>query len=92
MQGTRVPSLVWEEPTSHRATKPVCHTTEAQTPRAGALQPEKPLEREAQALQRGHPCSPQPEKAPAQHEDPEQSKIKWIHKKKLSIEHNKALS
>ena len=25
MQGTRVRALVWEDPTCHRATKPVCH-------------------------------------------------------------------
>ena len=25
MQGTQVPSLVWEDPTCHGATKPVCH-------------------------------------------------------------------
>ena len=25
MQETRVRSLVWEDPTCHRATKPVCH-------------------------------------------------------------------
>ena len=28
MQGTRVRSLVWEDPTCHGATKPVRHTTE----------------------------------------------------------------
>ena len=25
MQGTRVQALVWEDPTCHGATKPVCH-------------------------------------------------------------------
>ena len=25
MQGTRVRALVWEDPTCHRATKPMCH-------------------------------------------------------------------
>ena len=25
MQGTQVPSLVWEDPTCHRAAKPLCH-------------------------------------------------------------------
>ena len=25
MQGTRVQSLVWEDPTCHGATKPLCH-------------------------------------------------------------------
>ena len=50
MEGTRVQSLVREDPTCHRATKPVGHnywspqatTTEARTPRACAPQQEKP--------------------------------------------------
>ena len=72
MQGTQVQALVWEDPTCHRATKPMRHnywacalepmshnysarhatTTEAWVPRAHALQQEKPLQWEAQALQR----------------------------------------
>ena len=59
MQGTRVQALVWEDPTSCRATMPVHHnyracapqllspsatTTEAHTSRAFALQQEKPLQ------------------------------------------------
>ena len=64
MQGTQVRALVWEDPTCHGATKPVHHnywacTLEpvshnywARTPRARALQQEKPLQWEAHALQR----------------------------------------
>ena len=67
MQGTRVLSLVWEYPTCHGATKPMCHnywacvpqllsphatTTEARAPRAHAPQQEKPLQWEARAPQR----------------------------------------
>ena len=50
VQGTRVRSLVQEDPTYHGATKPVCQnywacttTTEACAPRAHAPQQEKPL-------------------------------------------------
>ena len=50
MQWTEVQSLVWEDPTSLWATKPVC-------PRACALQQEKPLQWET--------CTPQLEKTPA---------------------------
>ena len=52
MQGTRVRAWVREDPTCHRATKPVTRvpqlrspcaaTTEACTPRTRALQQEKP--------------------------------------------------
>ena len=59
MQGTQVQSLVRENPTCRRATKPVCHnywspsatTTETHAPRAHALQQEKPPQREAHAPQ-----------------------------------------
>ena len=63
MQGTWVQSLVWEDSTCHRATKPVRHnywacTLEptshnywARTPRACAPQQEKPPQQEAHALQ-----------------------------------------
>ena len=51
MQGTRVRSLVWEDPTCHRATKPVSHKYWARVPRARALQQEKPLQWEARAPQ-----------------------------------------
>ena len=42
MQGAEVQSLVGEDPTYHRATKPVRCTTEAHAPRACAVQQEKP--------------------------------------------------
>ena len=66
LPGTRVQSLVQEDPTCHGATKPVCHncwackpqllrlhatTTEACAPRARAPQQEKPPQWEARALQ-----------------------------------------
>ena len=66
MQGTRVWSLVWEDPTCRGPTEPKSHnywahkpqllsphatTTEARAPRARALQQEKPPQWEAHALQ-----------------------------------------
>ena len=66
MQGTRVWALVWEDPTCHRATKPVSHnywacepqllsphatTTEACAPRTRAPQQQKPPQWEAHAPQ-----------------------------------------
>ena len=74
VQGTRVRSLVWEDPTCRRATKPMRHnywahapqllslraaTTEPCMPRARALQQEKPPQWEARA--------PQWRVAPARH-------------------------
>ena len=96
MQGIRVLSLAWEDPTCHRATKPGRHiywasalepvshncwslhatTAEAHTPRACALQQEKPPQWEA--------CAPQQIVAPTRgnqrnpacsNEDPMQPKI-----------------
>ena len=64
MQGTRVRTLVWEDPTCRRATKPVhhndwacalepaSHNYWAHVPRARAPQQEKPPRWEARALQR----------------------------------------
>ena len=43
MQGTQVQSLIWEDPTCHWATKPLCHSYGACMPRAHALRQEKPL-------------------------------------------------
>ena len=69
MQGTQVRALVREDPTCHRATKPVrhnywacaleptSHTTETRGPTACALQQEKPPQWEA--------CAPQRRVAPA---------------------------
>ena len=66
MQETWVPSLIWEDPTLHGATEPVRHSyracalepgspraaaTEACVPRACAVHREKPVQREACALQ-----------------------------------------
>ena len=71
MQGTRVQSVVREDPTCHGATKPVRHNYWAcalepvshsywvHEPRARALQQEKPLQWEARA--------PQQRVAPANH-------------------------
>ena len=47
MLGTPVRSLVWEDSTCQRATKPMCHNNWAQVPRAHALQQEKPPQWEA---------------------------------------------
>ena len=74
MQGTWVQSLVQEDPTCRRGTKPVCHNywVCAQEPRghsywsahsrAGARQ-EKPLQWEARAPQQSSPHSAQLERA-----------------------------
>ena len=51
MQGTRVLSLVWEDPTYHVQLSPFATTTEARTPRAHAPQQEKPRRWEARAPQ-----------------------------------------
>ena len=52
MQGTRVPSLVREDPHAAEQLSPWATTTEARAPRACALQQEKPLQWEAHTLQR----------------------------------------
>ena len=57
MQGTRNRALVQEGPTCWGAAKPVRHNDWAHTPRAHALQQEKPPQWEARA--------PQPRVAPA---------------------------
>ena len=44
MQGTQVRSLVWEDPTCRRATKPANHNYWAHAPKAHAPQQEKPLQ------------------------------------------------
>ena len=56
MQGTRIQSLVREDPTHHEATKPVCHDYWVHMPRAHAAQQEKPSQWEA--------CTPQWRVAP----------------------------
>ena len=90
VQGTRVQSLVWEDPTCHGATKPVRHNYWspraqvlvgrnywARTPRALAPQQVKPPQREACApATKSSPCSPQLEKARAQQQRPNAAKNK----------------
>ena len=78
LQGTQVQSLVQEDPTCRRATKPVrhncwactvepaCHNYWARVPRACAPQQEKPLQREAR--------TPQLEKACVQQQRPNAAK------------------
>ena len=78
MQGTQVQALVQEDPTCRGATKPVRHnywacepqllnpcaaTTEARTPRASALQQEKPPMRSPRTATMSTPHSPQLEKS-----------------------------
>ena len=83
MQGTWVQSLIWEDPTCHRAPKPMCYNYWAHEPQllkpvnsgACALQQAKPLQWEARTLQLGSsPGSLQLEIGCAQLEDPEQPK------------------
>ena len=64
MQGTGVWSLVWEDLTCHRATKPEHHNYWTY-----ALQQEKPPQWEAHTPQESSPCSPQLEKAHMQQQD-----------------------
>ena len=49
MQGTRVPALVWEDPTCHGATRPVSHNYWACVSGACAPQQERPWQWEAHA-------------------------------------------
>ena len=42
MQEAQVQSLIWEDPTRHKATKPVCHTTESLVTIAEARVPQGP--------------------------------------------------
>ena len=89
MQGTRVRALVREDPTCHRATKPVRHSYWAcalepvshkywaRAPRTRALQQEKPPQRESlRAATKSGPCSPQLERARAQQRRPNAAKKK----------------
>ena len=88
MQGTRVWSLVREDPTCRRATKPVCHNYWA-----CALEPAshnywahgqqllKPTRLEPMLRNKRSPCSLQLEKACAQQRRPKAAKKKYIKKK-----------
>ena len=77
MQGTQVWSLVWKDPTSCRAAKPLCHSywarapwiLEPTCPRACGLQQEKPPQWEARA--------PQLEKSLCSNEDPAEPKTNF---------------
>ena len=86
MQGARVWSLVQEDPTCRKATKPApqllslrATTTKAQVPRACALQQEKTPQGEARALQRRvAPACHSLRKPVRGNEDPVQPKINKI--------------
>ena len=66
MQGTSVWSLVQEDPTGHGTTKPMNHNYWSPSPRARALQQEKPPQWEAHTPQlESSPHSLQLEKAQA---------------------------
>ena len=88
IQGTRVRSLVREDPTCLGATKPVCSNcwgcppelgaaaTELTCPRACAPQREKPLQWEAHTPQlERSPRTPQLDKSPPSHQQPVQQKM-----------------
>ena len=85
VQETWVWSLVREDPTCHKAAKPVCHHfwvalepggCNCWSPCAHAAQQENPLQWEAQTPQLdSSPCFPQLEKSPHSNEDPERPKI-----------------
>ena len=82
MQGTQVRSLLREDPTCRRATKPERHNYWAHVPqllkpthpKARALQQEKPPQWEA--CTKSSPCSPQLEKAHVQQRRPNATKNK----------------
>ena len=83
MQETQVLSLIREDSTCHRATRPVCHDhwthvlqlLKSGHPRAHALQWEKPQQREAREPQLEiSPCSLQLEKSPRSTQNPAQPK------------------
>ena len=77
IQGTRVGSLAWEDPTFHGATKPLSHNYWARVPRARALQQEEPPQWEAHIQQqRVAPHSLQLEKAQVQQQRPNAAKKK----------------
>ena len=82
MQGTRVRALVWEDPTCHRATKPVRHNYWAWASGACAPQRERPRQWEARAPRwRVAPARRNWRKPSHRKEDPKQPKInKYINK------------
>ena len=71
IQGTRIWSLVGEDPSAVGQLSQCVTATEANAPRAHALQQEKPPQWEAQATQlENNPCSLHLEKAHTQHWSP----------------------
>ena len=86
IQGTQVQSLLQEDCTWHRATKPMHHNCWASTLRARALHQEKPLKQEACTPQwRGVPACRNWRKPTRSNEDPVQPKLK-INLKKEPLE------
>ena len=86
MQGTRVPSLVWEDPTCHRAC--ALKSPRAMTAEIHLLRTCAPQQKEATAMRspcittKSSPCSPPLEKALAQQQRPSATKIKFKKRKK----------
>ena len=82
MQGTRIRSLEWEDPTHSGTTKPTCQqplrppatTTEALGPRAPPLRQEK-LQQQARPLQGRVAFLAPTRETPGSNEDPAQTKI-----------------
>ena len=79
MQGTRVQSLVWEDPTCHEATKPVRRNYGGSAgPRACALPTsEITARRSLRTATREQPCSLQLEEACVQQQNPRAAKNKF---------------
>ena len=63
MQKTRVQSLVWEDPSCHRTTKPVCHNYWACAPESGTATREAPEKRSLCSTTERGPRSPQLKKS-----------------------------
>ena len=97
MQGTRARSLVWEDTTCHRATKPPCITiTKACMPRACAPQQERPPQQEAWPLQRRVAPTHRNERKPVhsnegQCSQKEKEKRKKVHVQGAAIQKRKPL-
>ena len=82
----RVQSLIWEDPTCHRATEPVYHSYWVCAPEPGKCTTE-PWHHERShhngcfTQLESSPCWPQLEKGPCSNEDPAQPKRKLLKKK-----------
>ena len=66
MQGTRVWALVWEDPTCHGATKPVCHNYWAHVPQLPKPAHLEPVLHSKRSHCKWEAHAPQPRVAPAQ--------------------------